>query len=205
MMTRISLDQRADNTSIKELRNSGMVPTIVYGPHFQPSKQMAISKNTLKKVLGHSREIFEITVDRKKFFVKVSELQTDPVSHTPMHLSLCELPKGSKIELRVPIQIEGDPSDLHPGATILMIRDSITLKGDMKELPETIAIDVSKLHPGENIKVRDLSYKGKAKIVDPSDEVLLVCQHPHVGRSEPEEESPDTDIMDEASLENALR
>ncbi len=202
-MTRISLDKRADDISTKQLRNSGMIPTIVYGPHFQPSRQMTISKNSLKKVLGHSREIFEITVDRKKYFVKVSELQTDPVSHTPMHLSLCELPKGSKIELRVPIQIEGDPSEINPGATILMIKDSITLKGDMKELPESISIDVSKLGPGDNIKIRDVAYKGKAKIVDSMDEVLLVCQHPHVQKAT--EESPTTDLLSEASLEDSLR
>ncbi len=202
-MTHIPLDKRPADLSVKELRDSGRIPTIVYGPHFQPSREMSISKSALRKILDHSREIFEVTLDRKKFFVKVSELQTDPVSHKPIHLSLCELPKGSKIELRVPIRIEGDPSEVTPGATILMIRDSIMLKGDMKELPENVAIDVSKLNPGENIKVRDVAYKGKAKILDPPDEVLLVCQHPHVGQTE--EASPTTDLLSEASLEDSLR
>lgn len=203
MMTHIALDKRPENASIKELRDSGHIPTIVYGPHFQPSREMSISRGALRKILDHSREIFEVTLDSKKYFVKVSELQTDPVSHKPIHLSLCELPKGSKIELRVPIQIQGDPSAMNPGATILMIRDSIMLKGDMKELPESITIDVSKLVPGENIKVRDVVYKGKAKIVDSSDEVLLVCQHPHVGQTT--EASPSTDLLSEASLEDSLR
>jgi len=203
MMTQIPLEKRSSDMSNKKLRDSGLVPTILYGPHFQPSKQMTVTRNALKSVLEHSREIFEVTVDRKKYFVKLSEMQTDPVGHNPIHLSLCELPKGSKIELKVPIQVEGDPSTTNPGATILMIHDYVTMKGDMKELPESIHVDVSKLQPGANIKIKDLNYQGAAKILDSSDEVLLICQTPHVQKIESQKGGED--LLSDSSLEETLR
>lgn len=206
MITRIPVEAKPNDLSISKARQSGLVPTIVYGPHFQPSKQMTVSQTELRKALEHKGEVFEVVIDRKKHFVKLSELQTDPVSRDPIHLSLCELPKGSKIELRIPLQIQGDPSDLHPGATILMIRDSVTLKGKMTELPEAIDVDVSNLKPGDNIRISDLELDEKALLVDDPNEVLIVCQHPHVQTTtEPTEDQSSEQISSDSHIEESLR
>lgn len=207
MITRIPVEAKPDDLSIKEARASGLVPTIVYGPHFQPSKQMTVSQTELRKALEHKGEVFEVVIDRKKHFVKLSELQTDPKSRTPIHLSLCELPKGSKIELRIPLQVQGDPSEINPGATILMIRDSITLKGKMNDLPEKIDVDVSSLKPGDNIRISDLELDTKkAQLVDDPNEVLIVCQHPHIQSAmEPTEDQSSEQIFSDSHIEESLR
>lgn len=206
MITRIPVEPRDNKLSNREVRDSELVPTIVYGPHFSPSKSMTVSHTALRQALEHRGSVFEITVNKKKYFVKLSELQTEPTSRTPIHVSLCELPKGSKIELKVPLQIQGDPSDRFPGATILMIRDSVTLVGKMNDLPETIDLNVSKLEPGENLRVSDLKIEGKFEIADKPDEVLVVCQHPHVQQAtEPDTTEVPPEILSDSHLEESLR
>lgn len=206
MITRIPVEPRDNKLSNREVRASGLIPTIVYGPHFSPSKQMTVSKTALRQALEHRGSVFEITVEKKKHFVKLSELQTEPNSRTPIHLSLCELPKGSKIELKVPLQIQGDPSDRFPGATILMIRDSVALVGQMNDLPESINLNVSRLGPGENLRVSDLEIEGKFKVADKPDEVLVVCQHPHIQTAtEADTTEVPPEILSDSHLEESLR
>jgi large subunit ribosomal protein L25 len=101
--------------------------------------------------------IFDIEVEGTKSRVILKDVQRDPVSRKVTHLTVMEITDEDIVKVAIPVVIEGTPKAVTKRAATLMVPMSqIELKAKVKDLPERILVDASKMKQNDKIVVADL-------------------------------------------------
>lgn len=155
-------DEELGNGPVRRLRAQGRIPAIVYG-HDEPSVPLAVDAQELDRILHQisiDNTIIELKAegDRKAPVpVLVREVQHHPYKPEVLHVDFFRITMGEKIDVEVPIELEGTASGVknHGGILQHLVRElPVTcLPG---EIPEKITVDVSALEIGDVVRVRDL-------------------------------------------------
>lgn len=157
-------------------RREGLVPVTVYGGEGEavaatvPLRELAA---ILRSDSGHNT-IFTIDVEG----VGASEVmfhdrQIDPVRGRLVHADLKRLVKGQKIEVTVPIHLEGEPIGVREqeGHLEQVIRE-IEIRCDPRNIPDAITLDVSNLNVHDVLHVSDIPADENIEILAQPDSVV---------------------------------
>jgi large subunit ribosomal protein L25 len=157
-------------------RREGLVPVTVYGGEGEavaasaPLRELAA---ILRSDSGHNT-IFTIDVEG----VGASEVmfhdrQIDPVRGRLVHADLKRLVKGQKIEVTVPIHLEGEPIGVREqeGHLEQVIRE-IEIRCDPRNIPDAITLDVSNLNVHDVLHVSDIPADENIEILAQPDAVV---------------------------------
>jgi large subunit ribosomal protein L25 len=168
-------DGRGKNDA-RRSRRDGMVPVIVYGgegetvPALAPLKELAA---ILRSEAGRNT-IFTIDIDG----VGASEVmfhdrQIDPIRGRLIHADFTRLVKGQKIEVTVPLHLEGEPIGVREQQGVLeqIIRE-IEIRCEPREIPDALEADVSNLEVHDVLHVSDIKTEGNIEILTPADTVI---------------------------------
>ena len=199
-MNKITVEPRNLKMKTNELRATGVIPGVVYGPTID-NQAVKISENELKKVLSKKGEVYKLMTNGKDIMVKVGEIQTHPVSAHPIHFSLVELNKGVNT-LEIPVDVQGEAEGTKSGGVITQLKEFLNVSAMLKDMPDKIEINVSKLLIGDNFTVGDIKTNKKIKIEEGKDEVIVVCSAPTVLKSEKVDE--EDDLMPPMSKETKM-
>jgi len=140
----------------KEQRNKGMIPCVLYGGSEQ--YQFVVEKEQFKNLL-YTPEVFyaDLTIGDKKYVAIVQETQFHPITDNLLHVDFLEVIDGKPITIEIPVHIIGtSPGVLRGGKLSKKVR-KLKVKGELKDIPEHIMVDISNLEINENIKVNALS------------------------------------------------
>jgi large subunit ribosomal protein L25 len=157
-------------------RKEGLVPVTVYGGEGEavtasaPLRELAA---ILRSDSGHNT-IFTIDVEG----VGASEVmfhdrQIDPVRGRLVHADLKRLVKGQKIEVTVPVHLEGEPIGVREqeGHLEQVIRE-IEIRCDPRNIPDAITLDVSNLGVHDVLHVSDIPPDENIEILEQPDSVI---------------------------------
>jgi large subunit ribosomal protein L25 len=157
-------------------RREGLVPVTVYGGEGEavaasaPLRELAA---ILRSDSGHNT-IFTIDVEG----VGASEVmfhdrQIDPVRGRLVQADLKRLVKGQKIEVTVPIHLEGEPIGVREqeGHLEQVIRE-IEIRCDPRNIPDAITLDVSNLNVHDVLHVSDIPADENIEILAQPDSVV---------------------------------
>lgn len=173
---------------VKYLRQSGMVPGVIFGKHLDDSASITVNKIDFLRVFaktGKSTPI-EVEGDGMEYLVLVSELQLDPVSDHLMHVDLLAVNKDEKVTAEVPVILEGEsPFEKNALGRVQLILSFIEVEALPLDLPQNITIDVSALEEEwQAIHLSDIDLGEKVEFVDELSRTVLTT----VAFSEEEEE-----------------
>ena len=140
----------------RQLRRSGKIPAVIYGPGKEPLS-VAVDPKSIRNILysesGHNT-IFTVSVDGKEHAnAMVKDYQTDPVVGNLIHADFFEIAMDKLLELTVNIEIVGEAQGVKlDGGGRLMValatRGSSPLEGFARPLtplkPRPPAISGSK-------------------------------------------------------------
>jgi large subunit ribosomal protein L25 len=152
-------DGRGKNDA-RRTRRAGMVPITVYGGGAETVAAVAPLSELaaiLRSDAGRNT-IFTIDVEG----VGASEVmfhdrQIDPVKGRLIHADLTRLVKGQKIEVTVPLHLVGEPIGVKEKQGVLeQIVREIEIRGEPREIPDTIDVDVSNLDVHDVLHVSDI-------------------------------------------------
>lgn len=150
---------RGKNES-RRLRREGKIPIVVYGGGAE-SVAVSASIGELAAILrsesGHNT-VFSLDIDGAGVSdVIFQDRQIDPLMGRLMHADLRRIAKGEKMELTVPIHLEGEPVGVKEDGGLLeqQLRE-IKVICEPANAPDAIIADVSELKMGESIHVSDL-------------------------------------------------
>lgn len=161
-------DGRGKNDA-RRARREGMVPVTVYGGEGDPVSALAPLRELatiLRSESGHN-SIFTIDVEGVGASeVMFQDRQLDPVRSRLVHADLKRLVVGQKIEVTVPIHLQGEPTGVREEDGFLeqTLRE-IEIRCDPRNIPDAINIDVSNLGVHDVLHVSDLP-------ADPNIEIL---------------------------------
>lgn len=154
---------------VKTLRKNKQIPASIFGfkGNFNITVDLIEFTNIFKKV-GHSKLISLKSDNQEVHKVFISEVQLHPVSREFLHISFREVPETEIIDVKIPLILEGvneAPAYKEDKQLIILLVDSIELRGKLSELPSEIKLDVSKFKIGDTLLVKDISLPKNVKFV----------------------------------------
>ena len=151
-----SLRENVGKKDAKEQRNKGMIPCVLYGGSEQ--YQFVVEKDQFRNLLYTPEALYaDLTIGNRECKAIVQETQFHPITDDLLHIDFLEVIDGKPITIEIPVYITGtSPGVLRGGKLSKKVR-KLKVKGELKDIPEHIMVDISNLEINESIKVNALS------------------------------------------------
>jgi len=177
------------------LRAAGRVPANVYGLGLE-SFAISVDPRRVEDLLrsGSGRNTI-LTLAMKgagdSRDVMIREIQRDPVHEGLRHVDFVRVDPDRKMQVRIPVNLLGTPEGVkNEGGLVDFIHREVLVNCLPSAIPEHIDGDVSELHIGQQLTVKDLQLTGDVEMLDDPDMVLAVVSQPKV-EEEPVEADED--------------
>jgi large subunit ribosomal protein L25 len=200
---KFKIELRDVNQKPKKLRKKMITPGNLFGPQ-RDSQAIKFDKKKFEELyyqIGESG-IAYLQVEDKEVPAMIEEVQRDPVSDLPLHVSFKAIDLTEKIRADIPIRFEGEFEV--PEAVLVRVRDEIEVEALPTDLPEEFVVDLDQLEEiGQAITLEELDF-------DPDKVELIVGEEGItapivlVQEMEEEEEEPEeieTEIIGEEEEE----
>lgn len=145
----------------RRLRRIDQVPGVVYGADKAPASIM-IEHNHLLRLLENESfytQILELDTADKKEYVLLRDLQRHHYKPRIMHIDLQRVSENEKVAVNIPLHFSGAelcPAVKLSGGLVSRLMQDVEVRCLPKDLPESIAIDLSKLEINQTIHLSDL-------------------------------------------------
>lgn len=151
-----SLRENVGKKDAKALRYAGKVPCVLYGGkdqvHF--TAEVAAFKHI---IFTPETYLINLEIGGKKYQAILQDVQYHPLSDNLLHADFLLIQDSKKVTVSLPVKVKGAAPGVLRGGKLNVKLTKIKLKGLVKDIPEFIEINVSKLDIGQSIKVKDLS------------------------------------------------
>jgi len=105
----------------------------------------------------------------------VREVQFHPVTDRIMHVDFLEVVENKPVTLKLPVRIIGNAAGVKAGGKLKTVMRKLEVEGLIKDLPDSIQIDVTELEIGASIRIKDLSAPGIRFLDTPNNVVVSVA------------------------------
>ncbi len=178
----------------RRLRASGMLPAVVYGGG-KDAVPISIDRSVVLRLLkegGGENAVFLLKLrgTGKSRHTMVRKIDIDPVSRQVTHIDFQRVLLDQKVKVQVPIDLQGEPTGVkNEGGVLDFITREIEIECLPTAIPQTIVVDVSDLHIGQHLEVKDLEIPADVAVLDEEQRVIVAVAQSRVAESlEVEEE-----------------
>lgn len=143
---------------VRSVRTNGNIPAVLYGGAENVNFQVSLSD--VRKLI-YTPEIFlvDLTVDGKAHKAILKELQFHPVKDSILHIDFLEVFDDKDIVMEVPVKLEGLAEGVRLGGKLSQELRKLKVKGNYKNIPELLSVNVENLGLGKTIQVGALSFE----------------------------------------------
>jgi large subunit ribosomal protein L25 len=157
----------------KAVRNAGNVPVVLYGGKDQIS--FSIKRTDLDKLIFTPHiYLVELDIDGTNVQAILQDYQQDPITDKVVHADFLEVSDKKAVKIKLPITIEGSSPGVIQGGKMQQIFRQLRVEGLIKDLPETIAVNISKLNIGNAVRVSDMEVPGLRLLDSPNAVIVSV-------------------------------
>ncbi|MFB9775273.1 50S ribosomal protein L25/general stress protein Ctc [Brevibacterium otitidis] len=155
----------------RRLRREDKIPAVLYG-HGEDPVHLTLDGHATMMAMKMPNALLEIeSPDGAKNRLAIArDIQRHPVTHNIEHLDLIIVKRGEKIEVEVPVVIEGEAA---PGTVVSVDNQLIRLLAEATSLPESVEISIEGRGVGEHIYAGDVAVPEGSELVD-DPELLMV-------------------------------
>lgn len=153
----------------RRARAAGKIPAVLYEAGNVPT-HITLPAHQTTQTLKQANVLLTIVVDGKETLALPKDIQRDPVRQIIEHVDLFIVRKGEKVEVEVPIVVLGEPFS---GAMMLQDLNTLRVKAEATDLPESIEVDIEGLKAGVVIHVKDLNIPAGAEVIDDEDQIVV--------------------------------
>ena len=161
---------------IKAIRKQGLVPCNLYGQGME-NVLFTVSDRDLQGITNTPASyIIDIKLDNgKTYMAVVHELQFHPVKDNCLHVDFLAVNEEKPITISVPIVVSGHPVGVQKGGKFVLVSRAIRVSALMKDLPDTLNVDVTKLDIEKRIVAGDIKLDNVA-VVSPKDTIICTVK-----------------------------
>ena len=144
--------------AVNKLRRNGEVPGIFYSKGVEPIPISVLELSLNPLVYTSETHIVNLEIENdenKKSILK--NIQFDPVTDKIVHFDLLGISLDQKIEIEVPISVEGQAKGIKEGGILQQSMHKLSVSCLPGDIPEHITINVANLGVGDSVHVKDLS------------------------------------------------
>jgi large subunit ribosomal protein L25 len=179
MSTTLQVQHRevSSRGQLRRIRSEGKVPGVIYGKGLEGPANISIdSKELMVMLRSHPHAVVEVEVPGAgKHPVMMTDLQRDAISNQVTHIDFLRINMNEKITTLARLEITGTSIGEKEGGMLQTIQHEIEIACYPKDIPDSIAVDVSGLAMGENLTISDLLLpKGVEVMQDPTAVIIAV-------------------------------
>jgi large subunit ribosomal protein L25 len=192
----ISAETRTElgKKSTRDLRKIDHVPCVMYGGpqviHFH-----AHENDFRHIVYTPNAYVIEVKINGGVHKAVMQELQFHPVTDKLIHIDFVEVFDDKPVTMEIPIQLVGAAKGLKDGGKPRQRRRVLKVRGLIKDLPDTLDIDITDVEIGDVIKIGDLSYDN-LEILDPARSMIYAIVSSRVSMKGMEVEEPEAEVAE---------
>ncbi|MFH1812359.1 MAG: 50S ribosomal protein L25 [Pseudomonadota bacterium] len=171
----------------RRLRNSGMIPAVLYGKGLEPVALSVQPKQIMAAIAGPLKmnTLLELDIqDGGKSLGKkaalLSDYQIHPLRRSMLHADFTVIDLSKPIKVRIPIEVTGRAKGIVEGGLIQIIRRDIGISCQADRIPTSILVDVTELEIGDNIHVGEVKLPEGATPTDSPTYTILTCAAPEI-------------------------
>jgi len=195
-MAILKAEERTDSrrSSLREIRQSGYVPGVIYGRNLE-NKSVALDSIELLKILRAEGKntIINLDINGDQHSVMVTELQTDPLKDSIVHADFKVVDMEAEMEATVPVNLTGEAEGIKQGGVLQQPLYELSVTAKPKNIPQTIEVDISSLEVNDVLTVGDIPSTGDYSYNHEPDEVVASILPPQK-QEETEAESAAQDV-----------
>ena len=144
---------------LKQLRKSGFVP----GNMYDENTHLAIKfdERDLKKILyTPDTYVINIEVDGQTYPTILKEAQFHKVTDRPIHVDFQIVKENKPVTVTLPVITKGQAEGVKVGGKLQLSMRRVKVKGLIKDIPDALEIDITKLGVGKTITCGDIKING---------------------------------------------
>lgn len=167
--------KRSDLTkqTVKALRNSEQVPCVLYGGA-EPVHFSALLADFKHLVYTPEVHLVKLSIDGKEYLSMMQDIQFHPVTDIIQHVDFLEVVDNKPVTINIPIKFSGASEGVKQGGKLVTKSRRLKVKALPSKLPDSIAVDITPLKIGGNIRVRDLTLDGVTFLDSPNNIIVGV-------------------------------
>jgi large subunit ribosomal protein L25 len=179
----LSATKRSDTGKgvARTLRREGRIPGVIYGRMRQP-QALSISARELMRLLEHisaENTVIDLTMDGSTARTLIRQIQRHPLRRDIIHVDLQELIAGEKVEVKIPIILQGIPAGVRTSGGILdQVMRELRVRVDPAQIPARFEVDVLELNIGHSIHVSDLAIPPGVEVMDDDTSTIATVSAP---------------------------
>ena len=168
-------ESRGKNAA-RRVRMAGSVPAVVYGAG-KDALSISVDPKQISRILhseaGHNT-IFDLQLDGEKTKAMIVDWQYEPIKGALLHIDLKRIAMDKRLTVEVPIHLTGEAYGVKTEGGILeQVLREVEIECLPGDIPGNITVDVSELHFGDVLRVKDLPHaEGKLEFLTPEDQVV---------------------------------
>ena len=161
---------------IKAFRKQGLVPCNLYGPGVENVLFTVTERDLMGITHTPASFIIDIKLDNGKAYTAiVHELQFHPVKDNCLHADFLAVTEDKPITIKVPVIVSGHPVGVQRGGKFVLVSREVRISALMKDLPDTLNINVTKLDIEKRIVAGDIKVEN-VNVVTPKSTIICAVK-----------------------------
>jgi len=182
MAVKLKAERRENLTksATKETRNKGRLPAVLYGKD-KESKTISLDSIELVKTIRDEGRNAIISLDIEggsPVDVMLHEYQMDPIKEELIHADFYIVDMSEEMDVEVSLRLDGEAEGVRDGGVLQQPLYVLQVRAKPREIPEEIAVDISKLTVGDSITVADLTTADTYEVLDEADTTIATILPP---------------------------
>jgi large subunit ribosomal protein L25 len=178
----------------KELRHQGLILGSVYGRGLE-AVSVVLRANDLSRVVNAEtgmNTLIDLQVDGQRHLVRVSKLETDPITHFPIHVGLQKINAREPQKATIPVELVGEPEAVRTNEGML---EAASPSVDVRAMPESLVsaltLDISDMALNDVRRAGDLTLPKGFELLSDPDAPLVSLRAVQTSAEEIEEPTAD--------------
>lgn len=152
----------------KKLRRKESVPSIIYGYGNDAVSILFDKKELLNLSNEYSKniKIFQLELAGDVFYVLLKHIQLHPCNNNVLHIDFQRVKNDDFINIEVPFEFIGMETSIgiKSGGVLFKQMTSLNIRTMVKDIPNSLKVDISLLNVNDSIYISDLKMDNKVAI-----------------------------------------
>lgn len=161
---------------LKTARKNGLLPACIYGKNIKENFNIFVKENEMIKIIekyGESHPI-TISVNGKKLDVIIKDFQYSILNNKLSHVDFYAVSTSGKIKTHIPLNFVGHSKGEKAGGILEKFHLSVEVEGSLKDIPESIEINIENMDIGTRFHASDLKLPENIHLVTNPSEVIFI-------------------------------
>jgi large subunit ribosomal protein L25 len=176
--------KRPEGSKPKALRRQGLIPANVYGHKGTESISLTLDAKTAERLLKKAsvnNTLVDLNISDLPWRGKalIREVQTHPAKGFLYHLSFFAVSAQESLNVEVPVHFVGDAVGVkQEGGLLDPVMTQLQVSCAPDNIPDGIEINVSNLHIGDNLHLRDIVLPQGVTLLDDPERIVVAILSP---------------------------